>query len=533
MNSIKSESLITELAAKITHIHSPGRILALGLALGLLADLLLVGKPLGIGLLIFVLLAVGALGRIGQLEGVTAVRRNGWLLLPLFFFASMVFLRTNPVLTMLNVLAVVCLLAYLVFFWANGRVSGLGLVDMSLLPLRVGGQSAILTPPLLGESVAMGVARRYGRRGFFPVMRGALIAAPILFIFTILLAAADTIFAYTVETAFSLDIFSYLGNWLWRGSLVLLAAWFISGGLALAVQRRHGRDDQGWLDSAIHHIPYKISLGMIETTTMLMLVNVLFTVFVTIQFAYLFGGRVNINLEGFTYADYARRGFFELLTVAILSVGLILGLNWLTRRESKGQIHFFNMLSTVLILFVLVLLLSAFWRMMLYEAAFGYTELRLIVYLFIGWLGLLLLWFLATLWRRPDQFAIGALFVVIGFLMTLNLLNPDQLIARQNLQRYSQTGDLDAVYLTTLSDDAMPQLLQAIQLTAADTTEQLIPRCANYYWRSDVGDDCYATATEILQAELDGRYQSRQEDSSWRAWQSFNLARWRAFAQLQ
>ena len=81
-------------------------------------------------------------------------------------------------------------------------------------------------------------------------------------------------------------------------------------------------------------------------------------------------------------------------------MGLILGLNWLTRRESKRQIRFFNILSSVLILFVLVLLLSAFRRMMLYEAAFGYTELRLIVYVFMGWLGLLLLWFLATLWRR-------------------------------------------------------------------------------------------------------------------------------------
>ncbi|MCP4362869.1 MAG: DUF4173 domain-containing protein, partial [Chloroflexi bacterium] len=400
-------------------------------------------------------------------------------------------------------------------------------------PLRVGGHSAILPPLLLGESVDMDVARQYGRRGFFPVIRGILIAAPVLFIFTILLAAADTIFAHTLETAFSLDIFSYLGNWFWRGSLILLAAWFISGGLALAAQRRHGHDDQGWLDSAIHHIPHKISLGMIETTTILALVNALFAVFVVIQFAYLFGGRANINLEGFTYADYARRGFFELLTVAILSVGLILGLNWLTRRESKRQIRFFNILGSVLILFVLILLLSAFRRMMLYEAAFGYTELRLIVYVFMGWLGLLLLWFLATLWQRPDQFAIGVLLVAIGFLMTLNLLNPDQFIARQNLQRYTQTADLDAVYLTTLSDDAVPQLIQTIQLTEADTTEYLTARCARFYWESDVGDNCYATAPEILRDELDGRYQSRQEDNSWRTWTSFNLARWQAFTQLQ
>ncbi|MCP4360664.1 MAG: hypothetical protein GY796_21865, partial [Chloroflexi bacterium] len=95
MNSVKSEYLMTEPAverpSKITHIQSPGRSLAVGLALGIMADVLLFGKP-----------------------------------------------------------------------------------------LRVGGHSAILPPLLLGESVDMDVARQYGRRGFFPVIRGILIAAPVL-----------------------------------------------------------------------------------------------------------------------------------------------------------------------------------------------------------------------------------------------------------------------------------------------------------------------------------------------------------------
>ena len=57
-----------------------------------------------------------------------------------------------------------------------------------------------------------------------------------------------------------------------------------------------------------------ISLGLIEVATLLISVDLLFLVFVWIQFAYLFGGQANITLEGYTYAEYARRGFFELLT---------------------------------------------------------------------------------------------------------------------------------------------------------------------------------------------------------------------------
>ncbi len=39
-----------------------------------------------------------------------------------------------------------------------------------------------------------------------------------------------------------------------------------------------------------------------------------------LQFTYLFGGTDNINVEGFTYSEYAVRGFFELVAVAVISL---------------------------------------------------------------------------------------------------------------------------------------------------------------------------------------------------------------------
>ncbi|MCL4267708.1 MAG: DUF4173 domain-containing protein [Anaerolineae bacterium] len=518
--------------SRLAHIQSPGRILVAGLGLGIVADVLVFGKPLGMGLLLFVLLAVAVLWRVNRGEGVTAVRPNLWLLLPLFFFAGMVAVRANATLTTLNTLAVLCLLAYLVFFWGRGRVQNLGLVDMGLLPLRVSGHALTLTPPIVAESVDMEAVQRHGRRSFFPVLRGLLLAAPMLLVFTALLAMADTIFAHTVETAFSLDIFAHLFNWAGHGLMIGLAAWLLTGGLAYGAMRRYGRDDQSRFEATLQQIPRHFSLGYIETITLLVTVNLLFLMFVLIQFTYLFGSVVYIQLENFSYAEYARRGFFELLLVVILSIGLILGLNWLTRRESKRQIKLFNGLSTLLIGLVLVMLASAFRRMVLYEAQFGYTELRLMVYVFVGWLAPLLAWFAVTLWRRPDRFALGVLAAALGFLVTLNLLNPDAFIARQNLARYIATGDLDAVYLTSLSDDATPYLLAALLLTAGDTQEQTMPSCYDPLSRV-MPIDCYAVPYEIVKGELHGRVQSMSENGDWRQWQSFHLARWQAFAQLQ
>lgn len=534
IESLKQEGSIVAgtRPSRLANIQSPGRMLVAGLALGVLADLLVLGEPSGIGLLILVLVVVGAWWGLARLEGVPAVLTNLWLLLPLFFLASMVFVRANATLTTLNTLAVLCLLAYLLFFWGRGRVHNLGLVDMALLPLRVGGNAVTLTPPMVAESVDMEMVQRHGRRHLFPVLRGLLLAAPILLVFTVLLAMADAIFAHTVESAFSLNIFVYLFNWTGHAVAVGLVAWLVSGALAYGVVRRYGRDDQSQFEATLQHTPQYFSLGYVETTTLLIAVNLLFLVFVAIQFTYLFGGITYLQLENFSYSEYARRGFFELLVVAILSVSLILSLNWLTRRESKRQIKLFNGLGTLLIGFVLVMLASAFRRMELYEATFGYTELRLLVYAFIIWLGIVLVWFVYTLWRRPERLAIGVLLAALGFLVTLNLINPDAFIARQNLARYAVIGNLDAVYLASLSDDALPQLIQALSLTKGDQEEQLMPSCADPYSRVS-RTDCYAVPYEIISEELNGRLHSMTENTKWRQWPSFHLARWQAFTRLQ
>ena len=533
METTHEELIVKPIKPAVTlPLQAPVRLLKTAVILSIVADWLFYGKPLGISLLLFVTLAVGGLWWNGRRENSTLAKGNLWLLLPLFFFASMAFLRTNSTLTTLNVLAVVCLLAYLAFFYAAGRVENLGLLGYALLPLRVFGRSVALAAPVIRPSVNMATVRENGRRRLFPLLRGLLLALPVLFIFTLLLTSADLIFADYVDELFSLSIFDRLGEWLWRGTLILLLTGLLSGGLALALTRHAEEEEQSVLERGLASLPRLLSLGFIETSTILVLVNMLFTAFVAIQFTYLFGGAANVTEAGYTFADYARRGFFELLTVAILTMLLVLGLNWLTRRESKGQIRLFNGLGSVLVGLVLVMLVSAWRRMALYEAAFGYTELRLIVYVSMGWLGLTLVWFLLTLWLRPERFAIGALLAVIGFVVTLNLINPDLFIARQNLDRYVQSGDLDAAYLATLSDDAVPQLIRGLTATIGDAEVQQTLACSRGWVMDYEEEDCYATPHEILLTELNGRYQAFTTDMTWQRWPSFNLPRWQAFGLL-
>jgi hypothetical protein len=52
--------------------------------------------------------------------------------------------------------------------------------------------------------------------------------------------------------------------------------------------------------------------------------------------------------------------------------------------------------------------------------------------------------------------------MIIGFSATLNLLNPDAFIVRQNVKRAASNELLDSPYLAGLSSDAVPTLVELL-----------------------------------------------------------------------
>jgi len=105
-----------------------------------------------------------------------------------------------------------------------------------------------------------------------------------------------------------------------------------------------------------------------------------------------------------------------------------------------------------------------------YQREYGLTELRLYVTAFIVWLAVVFAWAAVTVLRsRRDLFAIGALVSGFAAIFALHALNPDALIARTNLDR----PNLDLVYLTGLSDDATPTLVDALPRLDPDQRETL------------------------------------------------------------
>jgi hypothetical protein len=263
-------------------------------------------------------------------------------------------------------------------------------------------------------------------------------------------------------------------EFLGRVAVVIVSGIFFLGALAVALLPREERKLIGEDRPVV--LPF---LGFTETTVILAAVDLLFAAFVAVQFAYLFGGQANITSAGYTYSEYARRGFGELVAVSVLTLGLILALGSWGKREAAGQRGWFNVLSVLMVALVCVILASALMRLLLYEGAYGFTRLRTYTHVAIFWMGATFLVFLGLLLaRRLRLFAPAAGLCFAGFIATLGLLNVDAFIVRQNVQRLAETGKIDIAHLASLSSDAVPGLVELAGSTGEDMRRELLATLA-------------------------------------------------------
>ena len=530
----------------MTQLKNPGGLILFSLFIGWLADMLFYGKRLGISVILFIAIFGTGFWVLGQLEGQKLKKGNLWLAAPLLFCATMVMVRANSALTLLNMLICGFCLVLLGIFMTTGKSYSLGLLGFTTLPFRALGNMAIRPWPLVNENLDFEAIQVTSRDTVYPVLRGAVLAVPVLAVFMGLLVSADAVFAQTMLRVFDIQISAEIFNFLWRGCIIFGISWVAIGYMAYAL-RSSVNVPRPFPERVLGKIRGTLPLGTIESFTILLLVNLLFGAFVSIQFAYLFGGRNFVSLDGISYSAYARRGFFELVVVACLTLLLIQLMNWFTVKKFNRDRFYFNLFSSLIIGFVLVMLVSAFQRLSLYEWTFGFTQLRIFSHTFIVWMGIALIWYVITLWLRPDRFAIGALLCLFGFVISLNLLNPDALIVRRNVQRYRTVGHLDLEYLIELSADAVPDL---IKLTGEIENDLIIHsgnECTSRFWgdletslqsreeeRGSSSNSCIESSHPgLLKENLQARYDQYQNDPSWSRWQSFHLTHTRVRVGLQ
>lgn len=443
---------------------NPNKLWIAVLALGWLFDFLFWENPPGVNFAIFWTTCLIA-GFYLLLSDGGRPHRSTLLLIPLFgFFAAVTFIRAEPMTTFLAYTFTMFTLTIFSVTYLGGRWVQYTFADFLTKFFSLLG--SMLARPI-GFTIEAGKARaeagvQPSKYNFMPILRGLVIAVPVVMIFASLLASADVVFNQRIEDFVEAFKLENLPEYIFRMIYILVIGYALAGIFLHAAQ---ASKDEKLIGEGKPLVPP--FLGFIESTIVLGSVVALFAAFVAVQFQYFFGGATNINVEGYTYAEYARRGFGELVVVAFFALMMLLTLSGVTKRETETQRKIYSGLGVALVTLLLVMLFSAYQRLNLYEAAYGFSRLRTYTHVFLIWIGLLLIAAIAleTL-RKERMFAFAMLVASFGFAASLPILNVDAFIVNQNIQRElngTAVEDLDSVYFVELSDDAIPPLVDALR----------------------------------------------------------------------
>ncbi len=422
--------------------HLPIAVLSLGTGLGFLADQLFgfIG-PSGLGFFLWTLLF--SLSLAGLTSFFTEVDPRLLIAWPLTAVtaAGLILLRSTPIVVLGLLLVMLVAMAMFLLLLGRRSLQESTLTEHLRALVLVPWQSVTGAIPLLS---AIDLGAGFNSPRSWSLLRGALLALPLLLVFSGLFSSADAGFSKLFSGL--MDIFSE--RTVQHLVLTVLFGWLSTGLLASITGNRVLATPSRWR---------VLQLGTEDTAVLMGLLAVLFLVFVFLQLGYLFGGRETIEAaSGLTLAQYARRGFFELLAVAGLTLWLLI----LVSGSGCNQ-RVFRPLASVLLGCVLVIQVSALQRLLLYTDAFGLTIDRLAALAVMAWLAVGLLLFATTLLRGQTRaFAAGMTVSGVIAVFVLAVSNPAAVVARTNTERANnRLLDLDISYLLDLGPDAVPALI--------------------------------------------------------------------------
>jgi hypothetical protein len=488
------------------------RVLTDALLLGVAGDALLREASWGANMAVWSIAIVVALFTLAKRRYDTVPAEARWLAIPAVVLSLMFAWRDADSLAAYNTLVLIgtfALLATAVAGGMRGSVLGSRVRDVVQSVVEVGVGTVLGMLPLVLSDVSFRqVAGARGASRVIAGVRAALIAIPLLLVFGGLFASADPVFARIIGDVFRLDA-EVIASHLVIGGIL---SWIVGGFLRASVLSA-GR--------APWHVPLLDgALGLTEVSVALGSLVLLFAAFVGVQLRYFFGGDTLVQATaGMSYADYARRGFFELVTVSALVLPVLLSANTLLRRESPRADGAYRVLATTLITLLAVIMYSAFARMRLYQSVYGMSVDRLYATVFMAWLAVVFVWFAATVLRgRGRRFVAGVLVSGWATLIAVNVANPVGVVAAANVARADRGKALDVSYIQSLGADAAPALATYLVRKPLTPPAEWITTVADSAASGDSGaePDGFTARCNAARHLLDNWGPASSKD--WRSW---------------
>ncbi len=323
---------------------------------------------------------------------------------------------------------------------------------------------------------------------------GLVIAIPLLVVIMSLLSSADLAFS---------NLISSVPNWLRslqfqdsiaRG-LIILA---YTVGFFATLQATFYKKGTVPKTEEESHTTY---WSGIMASTVLILLNLVYLLFTVVQFKYFFGGALQADM---TYAEYARRGFGELMMVTLINLTLLIGVLTHVKEAGRALQRTIQVLLSCLVLFSGVMLVSASMRLSMYEEAYGFTTIRILVHAFMIFLTVIFAYTLIKIWISRLPLIHFYLISALVFYTLINILPLDRWVVDHNIARYHATQKIDIHYLNNLSYTGVQGLIRLYH------TDPNVPGLESLL--------------------LERQHEAETQTIPWRA---YNLSRQKAYQQLR
>jgi hypothetical protein len=466
--------------------------------LGIIFDNLFYGNIPGISSLIFVV-AFYIFFYLYFKKNVTLnLGINNILIIFILLLTATFGIYTNPIFMMLNIMVIPLLIAVHTiiiadknnYLWYEYKF----LNDLTYNVLY-GALAHILKPISLVKRLINLKSNTEKYSTFKKVLIGIIISIPLLFIVIGLLSSADEVFKSMIDNLGNIFVDFKINSIVFQLIMILAVSLIIFSYIwNLSIVNNNYKSK---ITNINNHKRYIIDPVIL--ITILIMICLVYSLFNFIQFTYLFGSLNSKLPSSLTYAEYARRGFWELIAVTLINLSiLVININLTEKHQNKIN-TLIKILNSLLVCFTVIMLFSAHFRMSLYEEVYGYTYLRIFTHSFMLYIFGLLLITLTRIWYSRLSLLKFYLIISLVAYTLINFANVDSIIAKNNIDRYHKTGKLDVNYLTSLSYEAAPQIVQ------------LLSELKNKEVASSVKLENYL-------------YNKKQQLKQWDNWKSYNVS---------
>ena len=303
-----------------------------------------------------------------------------------------------------------------------------------------------------------------GKKTFGKVLLGLLCALPALVVILPLLMSSDDAFRGMMNNIFENTAATVFKTVFGVG----LSVFVVTYGFSLKARRTV------WMPEG--------KFGGIENVyviSFLSAIAVCYVMYLFSQLAYFFSAFQGFLPNGeITYAQYARKGFFEMCVIAVINLGLVFAALLLSKKKNGKVCYALRAITTFISLFTLIIIATALSKMVLYIGTYGMTVLRLTTSAFMVFLGVVFVSMILRIYCLKINVVKTALITAGCVIVVLGALNVNAVCAKYNYESYinGKLNSIDVAAMHGLGDEGIPYLTEL----AYDENEDVALRAQEY-----------------------------------------------------